>query len=85
MKRYVKSAIMSLKDEDPRAVVSILQKGADVETLEELMDNPNLSWVIKLAIIESDNVTRELLVRLSKDSNRTVSQAANYRLNSEKY
>ncbi len=85
MKRYVKSAIMSLKDEDPRAVVSILQKDADVETLEELMDNPNLSWVIKLAIIESDNVTRELLVRLSKDSNRTVSQAANYRLNSEKY
>lgn len=85
MKRYVKSAIMSLKDEDPRAIVSILQKDADVETLEELMDNPNLSWVIKLAIIESDNVTRELLVRLSKDSNRTVSQAANYRLNSEKY
>jgi hypothetical protein len=85
MKKYVKAAVKALSEEDPQALVSIIQAADNSEVLEELLQNPRLSWVLKLAIIENANVTDDILKRLSNDSNSTVSQAARYRMNERKY
>jgi predicted hydrolase (HD superfamily) len=78
MKKYIKSAILSLSDEDPYALVGILQDEVTPEQLDELARHP--SWVVRLSVIENPNVTREILQKLCRDSNRTVCNAAKYRL-----
>lgn len=78
MKKYVRSAVLPLRDEDPQALVSILQDEIDPEQLEEITQHP--SWVVKLAIIENPCVTRRILQTLCNDSNGVVRAAAEYRL-----
>ena len=78
MKKYIKSAILPLSDEDPQSLISILQDEVSVDQLEDAMQHS--SWVVKLAVIENPSVTTEILQMLCRDSNHTVCEAAKYRL-----
>ena len=80
MKKYVKSAIMPFSEESIAALISIATEADSEEVLQELVNTSNLSWVVKLAIIENPNVTKEILDQLCRDNNSTVCKSAKYRV-----